>query len=145
MALKNILVQLDPSPRSPERFNLALALAQKHQATLTGFFSTASTYFAQGFDKQKSQEIKGLCGAKATAADVQFIWHETEPGQENEPLVKRIAWQAYFADLSQLGELVEEKQIDKKQVSETLNEMEITFNNINGRVNQFQENIRMSV
>jgi hypothetical protein len=54
-------------------------------------------------------------------------------------------FQAYFADLSRLGELVEEKQIDKKQVSETLNEIEITFNNINGRVNQFQENIRMSV
>jgi GTPase SAR1 family protein len=54
-------------------------------------------------------------------------------------------FQAYFADLSRIGKLVEEKKIDKKQVSETLNEMEITFNNINGRVNQFQENIRMSV
>ncbi len=104
MALKNILVQLDQTPRSFDRFDLALKIAQQHQADLTGFYSTASTYFAQGLDKQKSMEVRKTCIDKTAAAKVQFHWSETEEGQEKEPLTKRITQQAFFSDLVVIGQ-----------------------------------------
>jgi nucleotide-binding universal stress UspA family protein len=104
MALKNILVHLDDTPPSPFRYELALRLAQKHQAYLTAFYSTASTYFARGGEQQQWNEARADCAGQAAQAGVAFIWAEADAKEATLPLTTRIIYQSSYADLTIVGQ-----------------------------------------
>lgn len=70
MSLKNILVHLDNSHHSPARLDLAINLAQKHQARLTALYIiTHPHYEPQHADtKVKSSQVQSEFNAKISAA-----------------------------------------------------------------------------
>ena len=104
MSLKNILVHLDQTPQSPNRFDLALSLAKKHQAHLTCYFTTTTHYLLQGGEKQLREETRFNCAAKAAAAGVNTTWAESDEVEAILPLVTRLTYQASYADLCIIGQ-----------------------------------------
>ncbi len=104
MPLKNILVHLDGTPQSPKRYNLALKLAQQHQACLTTFYSTASTFFARGGEQDQWREARAACAGKAAQAGVEFVWVEADEQEATMPLTTRVVYQATYADLVIVGQ-----------------------------------------
>lgn len=104
MLLKNILVHLDQTPQSTSRFNLALSLAQKHQAQLTTYFSTATHYLLHEGEKHLWEDVRSECSAKAVAADVKLNWAESDEVEATLPLTTRILYQATYADLCIIGQ-----------------------------------------
>ena len=99
MVLKNILVHLDDTPRSPLRYDLALQLAQRQQACLTAFYSTASPYFSQGAEMPQRKAAHADYAEKAAQSGVKFIWAEADEAEAIMPLTSRIIYQSTYADL----------------------------------------------
>ena len=104
MLLKNILVHLDQSPQSENRFELALSLARKHQTQLTTYFTTATHYLLQGGEQQLWEEVRSDCTTRAAAADVKLNWAESDEVEAILPLTTRIRYQATYADLCIIGQ-----------------------------------------
>ena len=104
MALKNILVHLDSTAQSPQRYDLALLLAQQHQACLTAFYSTASAYFSRGGEKPQWEAARADCADKAAQAGVEFDWAESDHKEATLPLTTRVLYQATYADLVIVGQ-----------------------------------------
>jgi len=104
MLLKNILVHLDQTPQSSNRYELALALAKKHQAQLTSYFTTATHYLLQGGEKPLWEEVRSSCTARAAEADIKFNWAESDEVEAILPLTTRILYQATYADLCIVGQ-----------------------------------------
>jgi len=104
MALKNILVHLDHLPQSPERFDLALAVARKQQAVLTGYYATASPYFSLGAESRLREENRSQCLAKAGQVGVRLDWVENDGAQAGLSLVSRVNQRAIYADLTVVGQ-----------------------------------------
>lgn len=104
MALKNILVHLDDTPPSPRRFELALNLAQRQQACLTVFYSTAATYFARAGEKPQWDKARAEYADKAAQAGVLFAWAESDEKEARLPLTDRVIYQSGYADLTIVGQ-----------------------------------------
>lgn len=104
MVLKNILVHLDDTPQSPLRYELALQLAQRQQADLTAYFSTAAAFFARGGEKKQRDSIRTACADQAAQAGVCFTWAETDAAEDILPLTTRVIYQATYADLCIIGQ-----------------------------------------
>lgn len=104
MPLKNILVHLDETSQSPQRYDLALKLAKQHQACVTAFYSTTSNFFSRGGEKQQWETARADCAGKAAQAGVEFIWAEADESEANLPLVTRVVYQAIYADLIIVGQ-----------------------------------------
>lgn len=104
MVLKNILVHLDDTPRSPLRYDLALQLAQRQQACLTAFYSTASPYFSQGAELPQREAAHADYAEKAAQSGVKFIWAEAAEAEAIMPLTSRIIYQSTYADLCIIGQ-----------------------------------------
>lgn len=104
MPLKNILVHLDDTPQSPQRYDLALSLAMKHQSCLSVFYSTASSFFTRGGEKQQWDTARADCAGKAVQAGVEFNWVESDQHEATLPLVTRVVFQATYADLIIVGQ-----------------------------------------
>ena len=104
MALKNILVHLDQTTHSPNRFDLALSLAKRHQAALTVYFATSTHYFLQGGEKRLREDIYSRCAAKAEEAGTRMIWAVSDETEAILPLTTRILYQATYVDLCIIGQ-----------------------------------------
>ena len=104
MALKNILVHLDDTASSPQRYDLALRLAQQHQSCLTVFYATTATYFARGGEKPQRDEARAECAGKAAQAGVEFVWAEADEKEATLPLTTRVIHQSSYADLTIIGQ-----------------------------------------
>lgn len=104
MILKNILVHLDDTPRSPLRYDLALQLAKQQEACLTAFYSTASPYFSRGTEQPQWEAARADCAGKAAQAGVEFAWAEADEKEAILPLTTRIIYQATYADLCIIGQ-----------------------------------------
>jgi len=74
MAYRNILVHLDQTERSTERFDLALDLAGRQQARLSAFYSTSMPYLFQGREKELRDQVQEDCADRAKQSDVDFAW-----------------------------------------------------------------------
>lgn len=103
MSLKNILVHLDQTPESPTRYELALGLAQQHQARLSAYFGTNSGYFSQGGEKPLREETRSACADKASEAGVSFAWSVSDEEEATFPLTTRLIYQSVYADLCIIG------------------------------------------
>jgi nucleotide-binding universal stress UspA family protein len=110
MALKDLLVHLDPGERTPVRLDIAVALARTHGARLTGIFGEralpegigvtatwpSADYVAEG-------EASKAAFAAATAGLAQADWIDANRGGDAE-LLRVITERARFYDLTIVGQ-----------------------------------------
>ena len=115
MSLKNLMVHLDQSGRSPARLELAVALAQKHQARLVGVFGQraeaervgivaiwpSAAYVAAA--AQTKALFEKLTGGLECAE-----WHDINRGSDNE-LFRQITDLARYSDMIIMGQHEEGK------------------------------------
>ncbi len=106
MFLKEILVHLDHTPRCQARLDVAISLAQKHRAHLTGLFATSHPYFAaRRTDSQPAlAEAESLFRQKAAQAEVAADWLNPDPEEVMAGVADRVILHAYYADLVILGQ-----------------------------------------
>jgi nucleotide-binding universal stress UspA family protein len=104
MAYKNILVHLDQTARSSDRFDLALDLAKRHQACLSLFYATAMPYLYQGAEKRHRDQIQSDCADRARQVEVELCWIPEVQDMTHPPLSTRLSYQAFFADLTLIGQ-----------------------------------------
>lgn len=106
MTMKKILVHLDHTPRSRIRLEIAIVLASKHQAHLSGLYATDSPYYssrraeadAAVFEAEKL--FRELTSRAALSAD----WSCAVAADPVASFCDRIVQQAYYADLTILGQ-----------------------------------------
>lgn len=90
MAIKDILVQMDRSPAALARLDMAIALAQQHQAHLTGLFveaTTDRTDFTPGQAERDSgepmrtaaQRLGTYFDEKTARAEISAEWRWVDP------------------------------------------------------------------
>ena len=105
MALKEILVHLDHTPGCLARLDVAITLAHKHQAHLTGLYATESTYHSP-YRPNAAPEIKTetLFNEKTARAGVAAIWLSGTAEESLVEVSERVILQAYYADLVVVGQ-----------------------------------------
>jgi nucleotide-binding universal stress UspA family protein len=107
MALKTILVHLDNTARCEHRLDLAIDLARKHQAHLSGYYANDNPLHAlrsnaEGFTAARMQP---LFQQKTAQAGITADWLDgniLDP--VTTPVVDKLILQAYFADLLIVGQ-----------------------------------------
>ncbi len=104
MAYKNILVHLDQTSRSAARFDLALDLAKRQQACLSAFYATSMPYLFHGAEKRHREKVQAECAGQACQAGVEFVWVPEVEDLSHPPLVARLNYQSFFADLTMVGQ-----------------------------------------
>lgn len=104
MTYKNILVHLDQTTRSADRFSLALALAKRHSACLSAFYATSMPYLMQAAEKKHREQVQAECAGQACQADVEFAWVPEVEDMTHPPLISRLSYQSFFADLTIIGQ-----------------------------------------
>jgi nucleotide-binding universal stress UspA family protein len=104
MAYKNILVHLDQTSRSAARFTLALDLAKRQQSSLSVYYATSMPYLGQGLEKQHREQVQAACLEQAQQAGVDCVWVGEEADMVHQSLEARLNYQAFFADLTLLGQ-----------------------------------------
>ena len=114
MSLKNLMVHLDQGPRTRIRMELAVALAQKHQARLLGVFGQRAWAQQVGIVVSwpspeylaAAEETRALFG-KASAGLAQAEWLDINRGSDNE-LLRQITDIARYSDLIVMGQYEDE-------------------------------------
>ena len=104
MAYKNILVHLDQTTRSAARFNLALNLAKQQQACLSAFYATSMPYLYQTTEMRHRDQVRADCAGHAFQAGVDFSWVPEVEDMSHPPLISRLNYQSFFADLILIGQ-----------------------------------------
>jgi nucleotide-binding universal stress UspA family protein len=88
MTFRDVLVHLDSGSRAPERLELAIALARRHGARLTGLFAE-SAVLGQSLVGRRAPEAMAKAAqaaraafeARASASGVAPRWWQVEPGE----------------------------------------------------------------
>lgn len=87
MSLKHLLVHIDSSERTPERLGLAVTLAQRFGARLTGLFAESGSLGESAVGRRSPQnmaraaeEARGAFEARATEAGLTTDWWQVEAG-----------------------------------------------------------------
>ena len=104
MTYKNILVHLDQTPRSTIRFDLALDLAKRQRACLSAFYATAMPYLFHEPEKRLRDQVQADCAAQAAQTGVEFVWVPEVEDLSHPPLLTRLGYQSFFADLILVGQ-----------------------------------------
>jgi nucleotide-binding universal stress UspA family protein len=88
MAIKDLLVHLDSGSRAPERLDLAISLARRHRARVTGLFAESSVLGhslvgrrAPESVEAAARETKALFDFRIAAARVPSRWWRVEVGE----------------------------------------------------------------
>ena len=88
MTYTDVLVHLDSGSRSPERLELAIALARRHGARLTGLFAESAVLGqslvgrrAPDAMAKAAQAARAAFEARAGASGVPARWWQIEPGE----------------------------------------------------------------
>jgi nucleotide-binding universal stress UspA family protein len=108
--LKNLLVHLDQSERTPVRLAMAVSLARQHQARLTGVFGQRAKAQQVGIvatwpsaEYSDAAQAAKAAFERATAGMPQAQWHDINRGSDAE-LLRQITEIARCADLIVLGQ-----------------------------------------
>jgi nucleotide-binding universal stress UspA family protein len=101
MSLKAILVHLDDTEHCHVRLDIAVILAQRYDAHLTGYFAVSNPHARRrGNGKSALLRTENLFREKTAAAGVEASWHST-----NAPdIVERAILRSYYADLVIIGQ-----------------------------------------
>lgn len=103
MSLQNILVHLEHTPQSGQRFNLALALAEQHRCLLSGFYPISPPYFSREFKENELAALKVELSARAQARGVRLQWLQNDDWRTTLSVAEQLILQAYYADLVVIG------------------------------------------
>jgi len=103
MAYRSILVHLDQSARSMDRFELALDLASQQDAGIHTYYATSMPYLVQQLEKHHT-EVLAECRERARRAGIPFFWVTEAEDMVHESLIARLTYQAFFADLTIIGQ-----------------------------------------
>jgi nucleotide-binding universal stress UspA family protein len=105
MALKAILVHLDHSARSEQRLDLAIALAARHQAHLSGFYASSNPGHTLSASGITAPEMLEQFRQKTAQAGVLADWIDSVAVDPiTLPLVDRLILHSYYADLVIVGQ-----------------------------------------
>lgn len=108
MALKAILVHLDHTARCEHRLDLAIALAGKHQAHLSGFYATdyPSYTHAAATKEFTAASMQALFRQKTAQAGIAAGWIEGRTLEPvTMPVVDKLILHTYYADLVIVGQM----------------------------------------
>lgn len=105
MALTEILVHLDPAPRCSARLELALALAQRHAAALTGCYAVAPHDLAGDKGRQQITDVRSHFEARLAGRGVAGRWLVPEGGARGATVAEQLAAQALYVDLVMVGQV----------------------------------------
>ncbi|ROR35212.1 universal stress protein [Inmirania thermothiophila] len=116
MAIRDILVHLDPTPRCRARLELALALASAHGARVVGLYAVAAPYVPDFVPGVAPEQLREADRAKAAEAERAFreaagragVEHEWR-GPDGRPLgladvIDEVVVHARHADLAIVGQ-----------------------------------------
>lgn len=110
MSLKAILVHLDHSARSEQRLELAITLANRHQAHLTGYYSSAKPLRILSQGGFTADDMQEIFRCKTSEADIQAEWIDSaEVDPLGLTLVEKLILHSYYADLIIVGQLERDK------------------------------------
>jgi len=105
MALKAILVHLDNSPRSEQRLELAIDLAARHRAHLSGYFASATSGFSLAEGGLSDPGLRERFRQQTAAAGVMADWIDSaDVDPVTLPLVDKLILHSYYADLVIVGQ-----------------------------------------
>ncbi len=110
MAYKHLLVHLDSSRRAPERLDLALALAKRFGARLTGLFAELASFGSSLVGRRSPEDLRlaaetarSTFQERAGKAGVDAAWWPLEAGDYAQ-VVGGVAVCCRYADLAVLGQ-----------------------------------------
>jgi len=110
MTVKHLLVHLDGSDRASVRLNLAINLAKRFGARLTGLFAQSETSGpslvarrASEHLKRAAEDVRRVFEAKTGEAGVAGVWWQLEHGEYSHVLTETVICSRY-ADLAILGQ-----------------------------------------
>mgnify|MGYP001805865430 CR=1 FL=1 len=110
MSLKHLLVHLDGGPRAVVRLDLAIALAQKYGARLTGLFAQSETSGpslvarrASDHLRETAQKIQSLFAIKTAEARIPGQWWQLGHGEYSH-VVGETVFCCRYADLAIIGQ-----------------------------------------
>lgn len=108
--LRDLLVHLDSGPRAAQRLDLALALARRHRARVTGLFAESASRGRSLVGRRDPERIaraaaeaRALLEARAAQAEVPARFWEVEQGEDAEVL-RAVVVSCRYVDLAVLGQ-----------------------------------------
>jgi nucleotide-binding universal stress UspA family protein len=106
MSMKEILVHLDNSDRCQARLEVAITLASRCQAHLTGIYATAHPFSAapRADSPPRVAEIESGFRQRAETAGIATDWLNADATKLVEGVSERLLLQSHFADLSIVGQ-----------------------------------------
>ena len=107
MALKDILLHLDNSPRTAARLDLAINLAVAHGAHLKGLYVLSHSFYAPRHGSPEETEaiqVQTLFEQKAAAAGISAEWLYVDWSVIGVSVTEIITLYAYYADLVIIGQ-----------------------------------------
>ena len=106
MALKDILVHIDPSPRCVVKLALAIRLARRYQAHLTGIFLTSHPQSSSRDDGAESviMEAQANFEREAAQAGISAEWHSANWKAAGVGVAEIVNLHAYHQDLVIVGQ-----------------------------------------
>lgn len=112
MSLKNILVHLDSSHHSPARLDLAIGLAQRHQARLTALYITVHPYYEpQHIDtEEKTVQVQDEFNAKIVTAGLNAKLHIVDWKVTGVSVSEVVNLHAHYSDLVIVGQTDQNSQ-----------------------------------
>ncbi len=108
MALKDILIHIDPSPQCAARLGLAIRLARRNQAHLTGLFLTPHppSSSRHGGAESVIKEAQANFEREAAQAGISAEWHSADWKAAGVGVTEIVNLHAYHQDLVIVGQTV---------------------------------------
>lgn len=106
MALKDILVHIDPSPQCAVRLGLAIGLARRYQAHLTGIFLTSHPPSSSRHDGADSviKEAQANFERETAQAGISAEWHSANWKAADVGVAEIVNLHAYHQDMVIVGQ-----------------------------------------
>jgi nucleotide-binding universal stress UspA family protein len=107
MSLADILVHIDNTPNCSARLDVAIRLAQRHKASLTGLYVIAHKYYEprqQGTVEAAAASAKQLFDDRTTGSGVEALWHCVDWSVIGVSVAEIINHHAHYTDLVVVGQ-----------------------------------------
>ena len=107
MALADILVHIDSTPNCAARLEVAIRLAQRHQASLTGLYVIAHQYYEprqQGTVEAAVAAARSLFDAGTSGAGIEAQWHCVDWSVVGVSVAEILNHHAHHTDLVFVGQ-----------------------------------------
>lgn len=114
MAMKDILVHIDPSPKCAARLGLAFGLARRYRAHLTGLFLTSHAPSAsrEGGTEAALKEAQGNFEREAANAGISAEWHAANWKVAGVGVAEIVNLHAFHQDLVIIGQTEDGVSVD---------------------------------